>query len=145
MKNLANCKPSEFLQQTNKIRKVVANWLELTKVMEIRNRKPAFLTAKDGASAEERAEIVLKNKQLLDSQVKENANDILDAMLEKYPDETLKILALLNFVEPEDVDNHPMSEYIMSINELLNDQAVIGFFTSLMQLGNKSTSDASKA
>lgn len=145
MKNLANCKPSEFLQQTNKIRKSVANWLELTKVMEIRNRKPNYLVADAEATAEERAEIVLKNKQLLDEQVKQNANAILDAMLEKYPEETLKILALLNFVEPEDVDNHTMSEYIMSINELLNDQAVVGFFTSLMQLGSKNTSDASKA
>lgn len=145
MKNLANCKPSEFLRQTSKIRKAVSNWLELTKLMEIRSRKPAYLTADVSATAEERAEIIRKNKQLLDEQVKKNLNEILDAMLDEYPDETLKILALLNFIEPEDVDNHPMSEYLMSINELVNDEAVIGFFTSLVQLGNRNTSTASEA
>ena len=30
MKNLANCKPSEFLRQTNKIRHYVQKWMDIT-------------------------------------------------------------------------------------------------------------------
>lgn len=36
MKNLANCTPSEFLKQTNKIKKSVEKWLKATDIMEIR-------------------------------------------------------------------------------------------------------------
>ena len=41
------------------------------------------------------------------------------------------------FVEPEDVDNHPMSFYLESVAEIMNDEAVLGFFTSLVNLGQK--------
>lgn len=127
MKNLANCKPSEFLCQTNKIRKSVSKWLSLTKVMEIRKNLP---TLKPEMSKEER-------EKAISEQVRINVNDMLDSILDEYPEETLELLAHVCFVDPKDVDNHPMSEYIQSINELINDEAVIGFFTSLVQLGAK--------
>lgn len=34
MKNLSNCKPSEFLRQTARIRKSVAKWLEVTDLID---------------------------------------------------------------------------------------------------------------
>ena len=125
MKNLANCKPSEFLMQTNKIRKSVENWLSLTKVLEIRKHLPEF---KEGQSAAER-------RALLTAQSQKNLSALLDAAMGEHPKETLELLALLCFVEPENVDDHPMSEYIGAINELISDEAVIGFFTSLVKLG----------
>ena len=37
--------------------------------------------------------------------------------------------------EPKDVDSHPMRDYMMAFTDLLNDEAVLGFFTSLASLG----------
>lgn len=145
MKNLANCKPSEFLRQTNKIRKAVANWLELTKILEIRKNAPELIDLTIDMKPEERAEAIIKNREATEKQAKENLGAMLDAMLDDYPDETLQILGYLCFVEPKDIDNHPMSDYIEAMNELLENQAVLGFFTSLMQLGNRATSIARKA
>jgi len=126
MKNLANCKPSEFLTQTNKIRKSVSKWLTDTDIVNIRKRVPSF---KEGATDEER-------KTALNKQASENLKDILDAVLEEHPEETLEVLALLCFVEPEHIDDHDMTEYIESFNELLNNKAVLNFFTSLMNVGS---------
>ena len=130
MKNLANCKPSEFLQQTNRIRKSVGKWLTDTDILNIRQRKPKI---SDDATKEERDEAMRE-------QAKDNLNLMLDAMLESYPDETLEVLALLCFVEPKDVDNHTVTEYLESFDELINNKAVLNFFTSLMRLANTTTS-----
>ena len=126
MKTLANCKPSEFLAQTNKIRKSVAKWLEVTDIMNIRKRP---IDIKADATEEEK-------KVALAKQVRENLNDMFEQILDKHPDETLELIALLCFVEPKDVDKHPMMEYLTAVSELLNDEAVISFFTSLVRLGN---------
>ena len=129
MKNLANCKPSEFLKQTNRIRKLVSKWLMDTDILNIRKRMPII---PDDATDEER-------KQAIEGQAKKNLNAVLDAILEEHPDETLELLALLCFVEPEDVDNYEMAEYLASFNELISNKAVLSFFISLMQLENQLT------
>lgn len=134
MKNLANCKPSEFLIQTNKIRKSVANWLTVTDILNIRKRLPELEEAGDGATTDERQAVVERNLKKKNEQVKQNLMDILDAMLVDHPMETLEILALCCFVEPEDVDNHPMSEYIGAITELIETKEVMSFFISLAKL-----------
>ena len=38
-KNLVTCKPTEFLKQTNRIRKSAEKWMKATNVLEIRKRK----------------------------------------------------------------------------------------------------------
>ena len=124
MKNLANCKPSEFLKQTNRIRKVIAKYLKDTKFAEIRKQTPDI--PEDATSEEERALIV--------EQGKKNINAWLDIALEEYPDETLEVLGLLCFVEKEDVDNYEVADYLSSFNEIIGNQAVVNFFTSLMRL-----------
>ncbi len=137
MKNLANCKPSEFLAQTNKIRKSVEKWLRVTDITNIRKRLPAYETVPMGASEAERREVNRRNEEREEKQLRENFSAILDAMLEEHPAETLEILALCCFVEPENVDDYPMHDYIEAITEILADQAVTSFFTSLIQLGRK--------
>lgn len=127
MKNLANCKPTEFLVQTNKIRKSVEKWLTLTGIPDIRKNVPPL---KEGQTKEER-------KAELEKQAKENLSKIFDAILEEHPQETVELMGLMCFVEPEDVDNHPMSFYLESVAEIMNDEAVLGFFTSLVNLGQK--------
>ena len=127
MKTLANCTPREFLAQTNKIRKSAANWLSLTKIIEIRKTLPEV---KAGASDAEK-------KAALEEQVRLNLSSMLDAILEKYPDETAELLGLLCFIDPDDLDNHSMIEILANVTEILNSEEVLSFFMSLAQLGNK--------
>ena len=135
MKNLANCKPSEFLKQTNRIRKSVEKWLNVTDVMSIRRRKPEGMPeVQAGMSQDEVDAVREKQRQMMAEQAQRNLKDMLDSMLDNHPDETLEVLALCCFVEPEHVDDHTVSEYLLSINELLADEAVRDFFTFLMQL-----------
>jgi len=127
MKNLANCKPTEFLVQTNKIRKYAEKWLTVTGIPDIRKNVPSV---KEGQTKEER-------KKELEEAAKENLRKIFDAIMEDHPQETVELMGLMCFVEPEDVDNHPMSFYLESVSEILNDEAVLGFFTSLVNLGQR--------
>lgn len=127
LKNLSTCKPSEFLAQTNKIRKEVSSWLTLTDIQGIRKRVP---TLTDDMTDEEKEKLVKK-------QTDENFNAILDSVLEEHAEETLKVLALANFIDPKDVDNYTVGEYIASFNELIHDDEVVSFFTSLIGLAQK--------
>lgn len=131
MKNLANCKPSEFLRQTNRMRKALGKWLTATDIANIRARRPEI---PDDASEEER-------KKALDRQMRENWNDILDEVMEKHPDETLELLALASFVEPENVDDHTMAEYLGSFAEIMNDSNAMGFFMPLLNLALRAGSE----
>lgn len=145
LKTLATCKPSEFLKQTNRIKKAVEKWLTDTDIMNIRKRMPAAEVVPIDATAEEKASIASKNKKAREEQAIKNASAMLDAIMEEHPDETLEILALCCFVEPGNVDDYPMSSYLEAFNSLINDKAVIGFFTSLASLVQTNTSPASKA
>jgi len=136
-KTLANCKPSEFISQTAKIKKAVKRWMDLTHIAEIRAKKPVYESFQPGATAEEKKAVIERNAQAQRRQAMENFSEIVDQMLEEHPDETLKVLALCCFVEPENVDDYPVGEYLRSMMELFNDEAVVGFFTLLVQLGNK--------
>ena len=127
MKTLANCTPREFLTQTNKIRKSVANWLELTQIMQIRQTKPEV---DESASEEER-------KAALAKQVRLNLSAILDAILDEHPDETAELLGLICFIEPEDLDKHSMAELLANVADVINSEEVMSFFISLARLGNK--------
>ena len=135
MKNLANCKPSEFLKQTNLIRKSVEKWLTATDIMNIRKRMPENLPTLDSdMSAEKMLEATEERKKLMAEQARKNFSAILDAILDEHPDETLELLALLCFVKPKDVDKHTVSEYMTAIVEMLQDEGVLSFFTLLGQL-----------
>lgn len=124
MKNLANCKPTEFFKQTVKIKKAVQDWLTITEIMSIRKRMPPL---PENMTQQEK-------KALIEKQAQENLSAMFDAIMDKHPNESMNLLALLCFVEPENVDDHPMSEYLASLSEMMSSEAVIGFFTSLMRL-----------
>ena len=144
MKNLANCKPSEFLSQTFLIKKSVQEWLDLTKLMEIRKNQPKDLIKLDGLLGEERDRAIAENKKLLQAQVQKNLMDILDRMLNENAEKTLEVLALCCFVNPAEVDDHPMSEYLEALGELMSDKGVLSFFSSLAQLGQTDIGIVSK-
>jgi len=136
LKTLADCKPSEFLAQSVKIKRSVARWLTDTDILNIRQRMPEDLvTLPAGASAEERARAIKANAAAQREQTLRNLSAIFDAAFELYPEETLEVLALCCFVEPQNVDDHGMGEYLSAFARLITDEAVLGFFTSLAQWG----------
>ena len=139
MKNLANCKPSEFLRQTNRIKNAVEKWLTDTDILNIRKNVAKADKPVAEMTDEEKQDFKKRSRE----QARANASKMLDAILDKHPDETLELLALLCFVEPENVDDYPMEEYLNSLSELISNQAVIGFFLSLGQLGLMNTSAVS--
>lgn len=142
MKTLANCTPREFLKQTSLIRKSVSKWLKDTDIINIRKRMPELRKITKEMSEDERTAAFNENKKAVEVQSLENLNDILDAVMDRYPDETLEVIALICFVEPSKVDDYPMTEYLKSLTEILTDDTVMSFFTSLAQLGKSNILNA---
>lgn len=126
-KTLANCKPREFFAQTNLIRKSAEKWLKDTNILNIRKTKPDF---PEGATEEQK-------QAALEAQIKNNLSDMAEAILEKHPDETLDLLALLCFVDPKDVDEYPMEDYLNALADMIGNKAVLRFFTSLGLWGQR--------
>lgn len=144
MKTLATCTPIEFLKQTNKIRKSVQVWLEDTKILEIRNSVPALTPIRKDMEESERLKIFNENKAKIEKASRDNLFKILDEVLEKHPEETLEVLALCCFIEPENANEVSVRDYLNALAELLGDSAVMGFFTSLAQWGQMNTSTVSQ-
>lgn len=149
MKNLANCPPVEFLVQTNKIRKAAAIWIKDTKIMEIRKNKPKLkelVEIDESMSDDKKAEIEemntkikAENQKILREQQYKNLSDILDNALETHAQETAELLAMMCFVEPKDMNNHKVTEYLKEFGEIISDKDVLDFFVSLMRLENLNT------
>lgn len=124
MKNLANCTPREFLAQTVRIKKAASEWLTATDIANIRKRSPEITGDMT----------VEQKKEAWKKQSYENLSAMFDEMAEKHPEETLELMAMMCFVEPEHIDDHPMMEYMKALTEMLSNDAVIGFFLSLIKL-----------
>lgn len=137
MKHLANCSGEEFLRQTNKIRKAAAEWLKETKILEIRKNQPKIKPITPDMDDVKAAKIKAENDLKLREQVHKNISDMLDAALEVNAKKTFELLAMLCFVEPKDADTHKPTEYIKAFGEMIADEDILDFFTSLMRLENK--------
>ena len=135
LKTLSSCSLPEFLRQTNKIKKNVEKWLSETDILNIRKKLPTLKEIPEDATKEERQKINEENKEMLNRQMKQNMSEILDAALEDHAQETAEVIALCCFVEPDDMDGFAVRDYLLAFTEMLNDEAVIGFFISLVQLG----------
>lgn len=144
MKNLATCTPREFMIQTNLIRRSVENWLKVTEIMEIRKRVPKLPEvpelpenvnpAEKADILAKQAEILKKRNEIMSQAAMDNAFAIVEAAFDKHPDETLEVLALVCFVPVAEVNDHPVKYYMQSIRELIQDEEVVSFFTSLLRL-----------
>ncbi len=145
MKNLATCKPSEFLKQTLRIKRLVEKWLTSEDIAEIRKRLPKKEAILQTMTKEEQGEIMLRNQKAQQSQMMKNFMDILDIMLDKKFDETLAVIALSCFVEPENVDDYEIDDYLGCISDMLESRNVIRFFASVAHLGQTNISLVSKA
>lgn len=136
MKTLANCKPTEFMAQTVRIKKAAEKWLKLTDIMSIRKRVPENLpTVEEGMTPTEVESITKRRKEIIREKSLENMSAVFDACFEKHPKETLEVIALCCFMEPADIDNHETKELLNAALEMAEDETVIRFFTLLMRLG----------
>lgn len=145
MKNLATCKPSEFLKQTLRIKRLVEKWLTSEDIAEIRKRLPKTEKILQTMTKEEQGEVFLRNQKAQKEQIMKNFMDILDIMLDKKFDETLAVIALSCFVEPENVDDYTIDDYLGSLSDMLESRNVIRFFASVAHLGQTDISIVSKA
>lgn len=134
MKNLATCKPTEFVAQTAKIKEAVASWIDAIDLMKIRAIQPQYETIPIDSTPEQRAEVIRKNAELKKKQTMENLNKILDKMLVEHPKETLDVLALCCFIEPEHVDDYTIDEYMQCIMDMMQNKSVMNFFSLLAQV-----------
>ena len=130
-KTLANCTTAEFLRQSNKIRHAVAEYLDFTKILDIRKNKPVFT---DSMTDDEK-------KAAIKVQAKKNISAMLDNALEENAEATTRILALLCFVddaeEAEQLDPFELLDVVLS-------ERVLNFFTRLMQSGLIDMADTSQ-
>ena len=128
---MANCTTAEFLRQSNRIRHAVVEYLDYTKILDIRKSKPAF---KDGMTEDEK-------KAAIKVQAKKNISAMLDNALEENAEATTRILALLCFIddaeEAERLDPFELLDVILS-------ERVLNFFTRLMQSGLIDMADTSQ-
>ena len=143
MKNLANCKPSEFLKQTYRIKRSAEKWLTDTDILNIRKNLPELKTLTKDMTDEERIAAFEENKKKSQDQLRRNLSEMLDQIMDAHADETLELLALCCFVEPENVDDYSIDFYLSNLVDILSNGSVIGFFTSLAQLGVVNTADVS--
>lgn len=134
MKTLANCTTAEFLRQTNKIRKAVADYLKETEILKIRKTLPVFPM---DTSEEEKA-IIMRE------QAKQNISDMLDKMLDEHAEKTVEVLALMCFKEGEEAQELEVCDILDVALELLTSERVLSFFTRLMQSGLISTGSTSQ-
>ena len=134
IKTLANCGDIEFLQQTNKIRHAVEEWITVTDIDKIKKRMAKLEPIPEGMDKKQAELIEKKNEEKRRKQVKENFNAILDACLEDHPEETAKVIRMCCFVEPND-NSRPMIYYINAFTQMIGNQDVLEFFSSLVRLG----------
>ena len=127
IKSIANCKPTEFAKQANKIKKYVEKWLKDIHFSDIRKHLPVI---PEGASDEEK-------KRLIREQSYKNFSELLDVALDEHPEETMGVLALCCFLPVEEVDNYPIGMYIQVIADIMANESVMNFFISWAKLGLK--------
>lgn len=131
MKSLANCTPTEFLKQTVAIKKPLEKWLKDTGIPEIRKRKPAGF---DKMTSKQKEAALVEQGQ-------ENLADMLAAAMEHDPESTLRVMGLCCFTDYEDIDSHPMAEYLETLLEMIGNEAVRSFFMLYLKSAHLDTSE----
>lgn len=128
-KNLVTCKPSEALAQMCRIRDLLEKWLKDIELSKLFEEIPEVVKITPNMTDDEKKDAINKNSTLLLDTIKTKGLMLFDNALKKYPEETLAVLALSCFVEPENVDDYTMGDYINALAEMKNDKATAGFFT----------------
>lgn len=134
MKNLANCKPSEFFKQAYKTKKAAEKWMKNVDFLELRGRIPELVKITKEMTDEEKQEAFRENQKRIRKAGIENTMEILDKALGDHAEETMQIIAYCFFLEPSEIDNYEVKDFLQGITELLTTPEVVSFFTSVAQL-----------
>lgn len=127
MRTIANLSGVEFLRAINRTRHAVEKLMTVTDVLTICRKNPTF-TGKE--TAEEKM-AMQKN------QIKQNLNDMLDALLEEHPEETHS--CIMAMCVRDDGEPEPDGvELVMAAFSLISDKRVLDF---LLQLGKSGLID----
>ena len=124
MKTIANLNGVEFLRAINRTRHAVEKLLSVTGVLKIRKNVPNFT---GNETPEEKAEMER-------AQVKKNLNDMLDSLLETYPEETYECIMAL-CVREEGEPEPDGIELVMAAFSLIGDKRVLDFLSQLGKSG----------
>ena len=133
-KNLANCTPDEFLDQTFLIMNAAEKFMKVNDILGIRSRKVEGLQEVPTDNEEEAERVRMENAKKITAQRMKNAKDLLTSMMHTNKSETLELLALSCFIAPEDINNYSMPYFLRNVGEMISNQDVLAFFTSLAQL-----------
>lgn len=133
-KNLANCTPDEFLDQTYLIMNAVEKFMKVNDILGIRSRKVEGLQEIPTDNEEEADRVRMENAKKITAQRMKNVKDILASMMHTHKSETLELLALSCFIAPEDINNYTMPFFLRNVGEMISDPDVLAFFTSAAQL-----------
>lgn len=130
-KNLANCTPDEFLDQSFLIMNAAEKFMKVNDILGIRSRKVEGLQEIPTDNEEEADRVRRENAKKITAQRMKNVKDLLTSMMHTNKSETLELLALSCFIDPADVNNYTMPFFLRNVGEMISDQDVLAFFTSL--------------
>ena len=133
-KNLANCTPDEFLDQSFLIMDAAEKFMKVNDILGIRGRKVEGLQEIPKDNEEEADRIRKENAKKITAQRMKNVKDLLTSMMHTHKSETLELLALSCFIDPAEVNNYTMAYLLRNVGEILSDQDMLAFFTSAAQL-----------
>lgn len=133
-KNLANCTPEEFLDQSYLIMDAAEKFMKVNDILGIRSRRVEGLQEIPKDNEEEADRIRHENAKKITAQRMKNVKELLTSMLHTNKKETLELLAISCFIAPEDVNNYTMPFFLRNIGEMISNQDVLAFFTSLAEV-----------
>ena len=133
-KNLANCTPEEFLDQSYLIMDAAEKFIKVNDILGIRSRKVEGLQEIPTDNEEEADRIRHENAKKITAQRMKNVKDLLTSMMHTNKSETLELLALSCFIDPADVNNYTMPFFLRNVGEMISNPDVLAFFTSAAQL-----------
>lgn len=133
-KNLANCTPDEFLDQSFLIMDAAEKFMKVNDILGIRSRKVEGLQEIPKDNEEEADRIRKENAKKITAQRMKNVKDLLTSMMHTNKKETLELLALSCFIDPAEVNNYTMAYLLRNVGEIISDQDMLAFFTSAAQL-----------
>lgn len=133
-KNLANCTPEEFLDQSYLIMDAAEKFMKVNDILGIRSRKVEGLQEIPTDNEEEAERVRRENAKKITAQRMKNVKDLLTSMMHTHKKETLELLAISCFIAPEDVNNYTMPYFLRNVGEMISNPDVLAFFTSLAEV-----------
>ena len=143
MKNLANCTPREFAAQTALMADALEKWVKLTDLINVRRNVPdlpVIPKLNDNATEEQilaRERVIKERNIILRTAALENFFQIMRSALRDHPEETLEVVAYACFIPFDKIDDYKMKDLLRCITEMIKDEDVLDFFTSLSDLGRR--------